>query len=1190
MNKHLLLTAAAAVMGFSSAFAADTTLEVTQAGGSIADKVWTSNASPVVTVSLDGGAFVTDITEANGSIVMNTACATRTVTIASSDPAYYVSGFSIDVRGVQKDQVTFTCGNVSVTTPSTDGTANFAVNGFTAESTVTFTITPNVAENKKAILDNFKVELTATAPSIYEPKDNNGWTVSASSITEDNPSVTGPYTYAKAIDGDASTYWASSYGKTHPHTFCVDMGAQTKVGGFTYMARQDRAAGSGVDRLNAYKVYVTEEPVAGFDFSAVSPVFEGSLANNQDLQRVEFGTNFTGRYFYLQSQSAINANGSESNCFSMAELTLLQGYASSADAELAKIQEKMDAAIAMGATYKENCPFAAQFIDEFIATIDYTPENVRDFAQAYKITIDEMIKMLISDPLKDAAVSGAASAIGKDTAVSFYQPGQAGWLTAKQKATNQGYNSFNYASMPLPATAWTLEQGDLRGRFYLKSAEGTYAATPQVHYVEVVSDKAEAAQFTFKADEGYIVMSTVQHTGMALGFDGKNDPLEVMADNDGSRGYLWKMTPYAPIETGEPYYCLITSKRNTGKYLADFKEPKKGSYKSSGLYMTPEKVINDLWVVTKGYTEGSVWVKNYATGRYLVDMIANGDTTLLDPVDLQYIASGSDGGFMIHGVMANTNMDADNHDDLVGCWTGGGDGSIWYEELVDMTRGETAEEALDYHFNVGGVVNGAIKAAEAYRNTLPGSAAVVDKAVEELNAITDPEGLQEKVDAIMKAMTDKMPALFEAMVTDGFAITVNNVRRQSLSQANLLAYVDTLFNTITEPQPAALWRVVAGETEGTYMLYNDMAKAFVGPAATVTAAGNTITVAPPVKTAAEAQPFTLTIRDNGTLNFTVTDGSNLLNIDTHGSNLTYWSDANDTGSQWQLSAVDYVEFTEEYPVEFNDVYSDPSVGYAYTYGQSVTSCSLTVEGATAAEWTGLGECTVWIYDMSADEDAISSINIDLEAMTFDAATGTLTMPFTEPMTELTFYRVEFSENAFAFTTAEGKVLYTPEIESLDVFVYYFPEKDATLIVTPEAGEVKTLGTITIDMADATYILVNPFVDGNITLTKNGNEIFSADPETFDRENYNGETFLYDIEANQSEAGTYTLTVPAGFFAADAGYSVATTVVWTITKSGITNVTVTTGENSKIYDLQGRRLNRAVRGINIVDGVKTLIRK
>ncbi|MDE5959825.1 MAG: hypothetical protein K2G59_06670, partial [Muribaculaceae bacterium] len=125
--------------------------------------------------------------------------------------------------------------------------------------------------------------------------------------------------------------------------------------------------------------------------------------------------------------------------------------------------------------------------------------------------------------------------------------------------------------------------------------------------------------------------------------------------------------------------------------------------------------------------------------------------------------------------------------------------------------------------------------------------------------------------------------------------------------------------------------------------------------------------------------------------------------------------------------------------------------------------------------------------------------------------------------------------------------------------------------------------------DTNYDL-NVYEEDLLTVTR-GNEELQAvtvadiwDNYLEDEEGY----VRFYVDVDETEAGTYTLTVPENFFRGNTGRCERTIVTWTITDTGISDVTVN-GRPSVIHDLHGRKLNRTVRGVNIVDGVKTLAR-
>ena len=92
--------------------------------------------------------------------------------------------------------------------------------------------------------------------------------------------------------------------------------------------------------------------------------------------------------------------------------------------------------------------------------------------------------------------------------------------------------------------------------------------------------------------------------------------------------------------------------------------------------------------------------------------------------------------------------------------------------------------------------------------------------------------------------------------------------------------------------------------------------------------------------------------------------------------------------------------------------------------------------------------------------------------------------------------------------------------------------------------------------------------------------------------YDYETVLIMIEPI-TEAGTYTLTIPAGSLKTDDGKECeAATFSWTIEEAiteGIDSVDAE-AENAVIYDLTGRKIEKITKaGIYIINGVKKVVK-
>jgi len=76
-------------------------------------------------------------------------------------------------------------------------------------------------------------------------------------------------------------------------------------------------------------------------------------------------------------------------------------------------------------------------------------------------------------------------------------------------------------------------------------------------------------------------------------------------------------------------------------------------------------------------------------------------------------------------------------------------------------------------------------------------------------------------------------------------------------------------------------------------------------------------------------------------------------------------------------------------------------------------------------------------------------------------------------------------------------------------------------------------------------------------------------------------------------GEYTVTAPAGFFTVDGKLSAPINQSFTVdadgTPTGLDEIGVAVSGKQVIYDLQGRRVQRASKGLYIINGVKTLVK-
>jgi alpha-L-fucosidase len=129
-----------------------------------------------------------------------------------------------------------------------------------------------------------------------------GWKV----VSVDSEETAGADNSAvRAIDGDSSTIWHTRWNadQKQPHTITVDMGRTHRIGGFTYLPRQDGLLNGVVEK------YRFETSADGVNWT--TNIAEGSFANiqnNPSLQEVSFPP-VNARYFRFMSLQAIWNSG-----------------------------------------------------------------------------------------------------------------------------------------------------------------------------------------------------------------------------------------------------------------------------------------------------------------------------------------------------------------------------------------------------------------------------------------------------------------------------------------------------------------------------------------------------------------------------------------------------------------------------------------------------------------------------------------------------------------------------------------------------------------------------------------------------------------------------------------------------------------------------------------------------------------
>jgi alpha-L-fucosidase len=109
----------------------------------------------------------------------------------------------------------------------------------------------------------------------------------------------------RAIDGNSSTFWHTRWNAdlTLPHHLTIDMGASHRIGGFTYLPRQDDSPNGTVERYR----FETSENGTNWMTNIASGTF-ANIRNNPSLQEATFAPVNT-RFFRFTALQEINRNG-----------------------------------------------------------------------------------------------------------------------------------------------------------------------------------------------------------------------------------------------------------------------------------------------------------------------------------------------------------------------------------------------------------------------------------------------------------------------------------------------------------------------------------------------------------------------------------------------------------------------------------------------------------------------------------------------------------------------------------------------------------------------------------------------------------------------------------------------------------------------------------------------------------------
>lgn len=281
---------------------------------------------------------------------------------------------------------------------------------------------------------------------------------------------------------------------------------------------------------------------------------------------------------------------------------------------------------------------------------------------------------------------------------------------------------------------------------------------------------------------------------------------------------------------------------------------------------------------------------------------------------------------------------------------------------------------------------------------------------------------------------------------------------------------------------------------------------------------------------------------------------------------------------------------------FEAVQNEQPVEFKYTVVAAPEELQFTTDPENESTITSLGEIVIM-----SDKDIYGTTTPIQAYCDRQVFNGTLTMgdvnrreayiEFTdaagEPITAEGEYRIEIPAGVFG-----NKAWYDSDCLSgacnAATTLYYTVGKEATEITytaDPANGsKVDALGTVTIDY-NTTSIMAS---SGQIVIYKDGKELKKVEAEVVykDPNDFNEVSHKATVAVNATEKGVYTIEIPEGYFNDENGDPIpAVTLTYYVgVASGIQNINAAIA-NGTVYNLNGVKVNKATKGIFIVNGKK-----
>lgn len=618
-----------------------------------------------------------------------------------------------------------------------------------------------------------------------------------------------------------------------------------------------------------------------------------------------------------------------------------------------------------------------------------------------------------------------------------------------------------------------------------------------------------------------------------------------------------------------PNYYVLKAGRGT-PYLAyseEYLETSNGV--NVRLHRTADLTSANVWAVTPGEAEGTLNITAYGTTRGLMNFVnAEGASygvgafaTAVKPQDVYpvYQANGTVslclntavGYATVDGVTEYYTLDASNNSDFLGNWIPGDNGTNWTAFQLDMTDGVDAALAAVNQAVMEEVAKALIAtkvaSLNAYITNVPWVSDDLNAGIEALNALVIDADYEAKINEIWNNCT---AAANETLGTvfNGKTLAIMSPRRAALGNAPYVAVGDGKYTEATSFADAAACFSFTSAEDGGYTVYNAATNTYLSSSCT------------PVEDAASAQVIYPILYAAGSyaglaLPINADKTGNGLNFQSWANgNVSYWSIA-DEGSIWTL-----VEASDEAKAkDVIDAYVAKLEPYVPALPEMVASI-LT---------TAIDQIKALTYSETIATEAEEIANAALADAGELLATG---------MNGVKLTLKNLRQNKF-ISIADNVWVYDEYNEADETVFTFKAQADGGYILYNEAaniyvGEAVTDAgggqtDVTVATEEAAAQVVYPFLCKGGAFTGVALAL-EADPTEA--------TIALNTNANATIFHTYR--------AGDGGSIFALMAPGTVTSIEEVKAVV---KMQGIYDLSGRKLAAPVRGINIINGKKVLVK-